>query len=263
MAKPLSSKWTGLNKALLATIYPVGPDGQPDRRTGSGTAVVAPPTDANIELSANWQSPFEQSGTENKIPAISAMLQSGTLQSYAETLFGKGADDGIKARLSQEIVEFSKNGQGRSGMTKLNSTQLFTGSPPVKITMTLHFRAFDNPTSEVSAPTNQLARWTLARQLAANGNLVQAVQNFVAGQGFLKSLLPSEAPQMVGLQFGEHTFSPMVIESMSMPLTVPRTSLGQPLNVAVQLVLATLTALDREDWSRALRGEPSRLFNNQ
>lgn len=179
----LASSWTGLNEALLGRIYPVEADGRP--RAGSPD-VAAPLTDATLELTANWQSPFEQSGAESRMPAISAMLQSGTLQSYAQLSFlGLGSDDGIRARLAQEVIEFSKNGQGRSGMTKMNSTQVFNGAAPAKISMTLHFRAFSEPTEEVSDPIDQLARWTLAKQLAANGSIVQAIQNFRQGQGFL------------------------------------------------------------------------------
>ncbi len=256
--KILSSKWGGLNRALLASIYPVTAQGEPD----AGPEVQAPPSDGNVELSANWQSPFENTGAESKIPAIAGMLQTGTLQSYVETLIGKGSDDGYIARIAQEIVEFSKEGQGRSGMTKLNSTQVFTGAGPVKIPLTLHFRAFDDPASEVLAPINQLAQWTLARQLAANGSLVQAIQNFRQGQGFLKSLLPSQSPQMVAFRFGGYLHAPMVIESMNMPINVPRSAKGQPLNVAVQLVLSTISAMDSNDWSRAQQGRPIQLFNN-
>ncbi len=258
MASILSSKWGGLNKSLLASIYPVSAQGTRE----PGPEVQSPLSEGNVELSANWQSPFENLGAESKIPAIAGMLQTGTLQSYAETLFGKGTDDGYRARLAQEITEFSREAQGRSGMTKLNSTQVFTGAPPIKIPLTLHFRAFDNPASEVQAPIDQLSRWSLARQLAANGSLVQAIQNFTQGQGFLKSLLPSQAPQLVALRYGGQLFSPMVIESMGRPLTVPRTAKGEPLNVAVQIVLATLTALDAGDWTRSLQGRPIQLFNN-
>ena len=259
----LSSKWSGLSPHLLATIYPVNQQGYP---LPDETSVVSPPTEGNIELTANWQSPFEQSGVENKAPFISQMLQSGTLQSYAETFLGKGSDEGggngWKARLSQDITDYSRDGQGRSGMTKLNSTQIFTGAAPIKIPLTLHFRAFDNPDAEVQAPIDQLARWTLARQLAPNGNLVQAIQNFTQGQGFLKSLLPSLSPQMVALRYGGYTFAPLVIESMSHPITVPRTSDGAMLHVAVQITLASLTALDAGDWTRARRSQPTQLFNN-
>lgn len=240
-------------------LYPVDATGE---RT-SGPEVQAPLSEGSIELAANWQSPFENTGAESKIPAVSAMLQTGTLQSYAETLFGNGTDQGYRARLAQEIAEFSREAQGRSGMTKLNSTQVFSGAPPLKLPLTLHFRAFDNPATEVQAPIDQLARWALATQLAANGSLVQAIQNFRQGQGFLKSLLPSQAPQLVALRYGGQLFSPMVIESMGRPLTVPRTAKGEPLNVTVQVVLASLTALDANDWTRSLQGRPTQLFNTR
>jgi hypothetical protein len=254
----LSSKWSGLNAELLASIFAVNFDGSP---VVDGVTVVAPPTDGTLELTANWQSPFEHMGAETKAPAIAAMLQTGTLQGAAETLLGKGSGDGLRDRLAREISDFSQAAQGRSGMTKLNSTQVFTGAAPIKIPLTLHFRAFDSPNAEVRQPIDQLARWTLARQLAANGSIVSAIQNFKQGQGLLKSLLPSQAPQMVALRFGGYTFAPLVIESMTMPMTVPRASDGEPVAVAVQLVLASLTALDAEDWARARRGEPIALFN--
>lgn len=254
----LTSKWTGLNEALIASVYAVGPDGF----AVDGPIVKAPITDGNIELTANWQSPFEQMGAETKAPAITAMLQSGTLQGLAETLLGKGTGDGLGARLSRELTEASQVAQGRTGLTKLNSTQVFTGAAPIKIPLTLHFRAFEDPVSEVRTPVDQLARWTLARRLAENGSLVSAVQAFRQGQGFLKALLPSEAPQMVALKYGGYTFSPLVIESLTQPFAVPRSSDGEPLNVAVQIVLASLTALDAGDWGLARNGLPTNLFNN-
>ncbi|MDO9092700.1 MAG: hypothetical protein Q7U99_08720 [Rubrivivax sp.] len=255
----MSSKWGGLSKSLLVSIFPVNAQG----RQEPGAEVQAPTTEGSIELTANWQSPFEQSGAESKIPAIMAMLQTGVLQSYAQPMLGKADDKGLVARLAQEVVDFSKDGAGRSGMTKLNSTQVFTGAAPIKIPLTLHFRAYDDPATEVQAPLDQLARWTLARKLAADGSIVTAIKSFNQGQGFLKSLLPSEAPQLIGLRIEGHTFAPLVIESMSRPITGPKAANGAPLNVAVQLQLSSLTALDADDWSRARRGEPTQLFNNR
>lgn len=256
----LSSKWDGLSKALIASIYPVTNAGLRDQ----GAEVQAPPTEAAVELTANWQSPFEQTGVESKAPAIMGMLQTGALASYAQALLGKASpsDTGILGRINNEIQEFGREGQGRSGMTKLNSTQIFTGSAPVKINLTLPFRAFDNPAREVQEPIDQLARWVLARKLEQNGGLAAAIQNFIQGQGFLKALLPSEAPQMVALKYAGYVWAPLVIESMSVPMTGPRTGQGGAVAVTVQLTLASLTALDQEDWSRARRGRPTRLFNN-
>lgn len=255
----LSSKWDGLNDSLIASIYPVDNRGVD---LAAGPVVKAPITDGTLELTANWQSPFEQMGAETKAPAITAMLQTGALQSIAETILGIGSETGLAARLASELSDFAREGQGRSGLTKMNSTQVFTGAAPIKLPVTLHFRAFDDPLTEVREPIDQLARWTLARQLAKDGSIVSAIKQFNAGQGFLKSLLPSQAPQLVALRYGGYTFSPLVIESMTQPFTVPRTSAGDPINVAVQLVLASLTALDAGDWTRARNGEPINLFNN-
>ena len=51
----LTSKWTGLHKSLLARIFSVKPNGLSD----DGPVVVGPLTDTNVELTANWQSPFD------------------------------------------------------------------------------------------------------------------------------------------------------------------------------------------------------------
>jgi hypothetical protein len=257
----LGSDWTGLAEVLLASIYPVDFTGKWD----GGPTVKSPPTDGNIELTGNWQSPFEHSGIEARAPVITAMLQSGALQSYAEGLLGK-ADPKDKAtlvgRLKTELVGASQATQGRTGLTKVNSTQIFSGAAPIKLPMTLHFRAFKNPAKEVQEPLDQLAKWVLSKKLAADGSIVAALKNFKLGQGFLASLLPSEAPQMVGLLYGGFTFAPLVLEAMSHPLTVPRSSKGEMLSVAVSITLATLTALDQDDWYRARNGQPTMLFNN-
>lgn len=260
----LSSKWTGLSEHLLATIFPVTANGSRD----AGPHVVAPPTDAILEATASWQSPFEGSGPESKAPAIMAMLQSGVPQSYVQSLAklqGNGPVGNFLADLvksgASAVTTFSKATQGRSGMTKLNSTQVFIGAPPVKLPMTLHFRAFDNPAAEVRAPVDQLWAWFLARKLAPDGAIVSAGKALSSGD-VLSALMPSEAPQMVGLRFGGFTFAPMVIESLSQPLTVSRGVDGEALHVAVNLTLATLTALDAYDWRRAREGKPTALFSN-
>lgn len=256
----IGSIWSGLNQNLLASIYPVDAQGSP---LVDDTTVVAPITDANLDMTANWQSPFEQAGADSKAPAIMSLLQQGGLESYVTTILGKGnPNGGLGAQISQIVTDFSRQAQGRTGMTKLNSTQIFTGSPPIKLPMTLHFRAFKNPKAEVQDPIDQLARWMLAQELAPGGALVEAIKALKDGQGLLKALLPSRAPQMVAFTHGGYTFSPMVIESISHPITVPRTKAGEMLHVAVTLTLATLTALDVGDWRRARSGQPTLLFNN-
>lgn len=247
----LSSKWGGLSRHLLASIFVVNHDGS---RAADGFEVRCPLTDASMEVVANWQSPFEHMGPESKMPSLTAMVQSGTLEPYATALLGKAADGdaGLGAKLSREITEFSRIGQGRTGMTKLNSTQVFNGAPPLKIQATAVFRAWKDPAVEVHAPIEALVRWSLAKKLAQSGGIAGALVALKEGQGFMKALLPSEAPPMVGFIYGGWGFSPMVIENIGMPLTVPRSKHGEMLSVSVSLTLATLTALDAGDWKNAI-----------
>lgn len=264
MARALSSKWGVLNDALLATIYTVTPQGQAVPAAERVT-IRGPITDGNIEIAANWQSPFEQSGADTKAPFLTGLLQSGSIESYIPALLGEGYEgqSGMAADIGRAARDFSREAQGRSAQTKLNSIMIFAGASPVKLPLTIYFRAFDDPQAEVQDCIDALAKLTLSRQLAQAGGLAEAIRNYRDGAGFLKTLLPSEAPQMVALKYGGYTLLPMVIESMTMPLTVPRDGRGRPLFVAVQLTLATLTALDREDWTRARRGQPIKLWNNQ
>lgn len=259
----LSSEWTGLSPHLLATIYPVNRQGL----AADGPEVVAPVTELTVEGTANWSSPFENSGTESKAPSITAMLQSGTLSTYtqlASNLKGSGPISDFLADLVKKganaVADFAKQAQGRSGMTKLNSTQIFSGAPPLRLPMTLHFRAYKSPIREVHAPVDQLWSWFLAGSLAPDSMIANAFKS--AGDA-LSTILPSSAPQMVGLRFGGFTFAPLVIESMSHPLAVERTFKGEALHIAVNLVLSSLTALDARDWRRAREGKPTRLSGNE
>jgi hypothetical protein len=58
----LSSDWGGLSPHLLAAFYPVAMERQGDtrsfRRVGD-IVVAAPISDASMEQTANWTSPFE------------------------------------------------------------------------------------------------------------------------------------------------------------------------------------------------------------
>lgn len=235
----------------------------------AGASVKSPLTEANIELTGNWQSAFENAGPESKAPTIMAMLQSGSLSSYLQAFFGRAdptsQNQGVLNGLLSQAENFAKSAQGRTGMSKLNSTQIFTGSAPVKIAGTLHFRAFDDPESEVRKPVDQLSQWALPKKLAASGSLVSLIESFKSANrandfNLVQALLPSEAPQMLGLRYGGYTFSPLVLESVGRPLTVPMTKRGEPLSISIPFTLASLTALDAGDWGRARQGLPTKLF---
>ncbi len=243
----LGSKWTGLNPVLLGTLYAVDRKGSPI----GGDEVVAPITGMSVEFSGNWQSPFEQMGPESRAPTIAAVAQSGMAGDLLTKLFG---DSGAES--AQKLV---KEMQGRSGVTKLNSTQIFAGAPPVKIPLTMHFRAHSDPDAEVMAPIDQLIRWVLSEEMAPHSAAVNFLEFMKGERGAIAALFPSRTPPMVGLRFRGTTYAPLVIESMPVPTDVPCDARGRPISAVIQMQLATLTALDQSDWLEARAGRPTKL----
>lgn len=256
-AKILSSKWDGLNTHLLAKFYPVKRADNNvdwvqsfDQRTLSaadnytvddGYEVWTPITDGSQEMSQNWNSPFEGAGAESKVPTISAMLQSGLLSSDVSALVDK-----ITAGGGDDVARLLGSATGRTGITKLNSTQVFSGMPPIKFSFTAHFRALIDPQTEVRDPISQLEQWSVPQYLASDGLLAGALKGGLKNLG-IATIYPSVSPQLLAMKYGDQTIMPIVIENVSKPFTVPRTSDGAALNVAVQITAATLTAIDRRD----------------
>jgi hypothetical protein len=258
----LSSHWKGLSKHLIAVFYPLKrlPDGSGwEQSSGTrelnakdkyivddGFEVRAPISDGNQEMTLNWNSPFEGTGAEAKAPALTAMLQSGTLNGtltaaaqWIGRQFGAGDVDAAAA------TGLLGRATGRTGITKLNSTQIFSGMPPIKLTMTLHFRALEDPVKEVRKPIMQLKQWALPQLLSADGLISGVIKG--NEDGYIEKIFPSISPQIIGMRYGDMTYEPMVIESISEPFTLPRSKDGVIVAQSIQITLATLTALDRRD----------------
>ncbi len=134
-------------------------------------------------------------------------------------------------------------------MTRLNSTQIFTGNSPTKFSMTCHFRALKDGVAEVRLPIQQLKEWAHPQMLAEDGFLGNAIKN-AGKQSLLQTIFPSVIPQIIGMRYGDSTFMPLVIESISEPFTNPRNEAGVMISSSVQITLATLTSLDRRDISK-------------
>lgn len=246
---PLSSLWDGLSPHLLATFYVVEPS-QDDmtvwhRSETDASEVVAPFTEANFEVDLTWQNSFENAGAESKAPALMAMLQSGSFQPVIDAVFGeKGQPTAAK------LSEYVSQAFGRTGITKLNSTQIFLGMPCYKITGTLLFRAWRDAVSEVEKPIDKLMSWALPQKLSPDGSIFsRAVQTTRGEMGYLDALMPSVAPLRIGMRYKNRNFYPLVIENISMPLTSPINSEGHFVNIELQITLSSLAAIDRDDWA--------------
>lgn len=235
--------WSGLSSHLVARIIQCDFDGKP---VADSSSVVGPITDSDINLTLNWQSPFENSGPESKAPALMAMIQSGQLGPVVNALEESGLGKVVPENIRDALKTNIKDLEGKTGITKLNSRQIFSGMPPMKFSFTLHLRALENATSEVLQPFTRLMQWALPQELAKDSTLTGVIKSG-SGKDIVNALFPSKAPITVALYYANESYAPMVIEGVSRPLEVERDGNGVPIYIAVQLTLATLTALDRKD----------------
>lgn len=232
------SLWDGLSPHLIARIYEVDNKGN----SMDGPVVYAPfGDDVQLDIELNWQSPFESAGADGAFPQLTAMIQSGAIESVAESVGLQGMS-GLAAE-----------SKGRSGMTKLNSTQIFNGAPPMRIQGELLFRAWNDPRKEVERPVDILMAWALPKKLAPEGTMVTAAAEFARSDDKTVSravelFLPSEVPSLLALTYKGRTYAPVVIERIGMPLSSPIDSNGQFTQMKLQVSIASLQAWDRLDW---------------
>lgn len=260
----LTSQWGSLHSSLICRFFPVrrmssgtgweqssGMNALTDTYTvDDGVEVHCAISDGHSDLSAGWHSPYENAGLEGK--SISSMLQSGAATSFAQVLSGLGLIKDNFGDLGQKAVDFLHDIEGRTSITKLNSTQIYSGSGPLKLTLTAHFRALIDPVSEVQEPISQLRQWALPQVLASDGLLANAVKSSGESKSgvarkAIETLYPSRTPQLIGMKYGDMILQPLCIESISETFTNPRSDKGVMVSSSVQITLSTLTALDRRD----------------
>ncbi len=225
MAKILTSLWGNLNPALIADFYEVDRNG---KRIGPDVIVQAPLSESNLSMTQNWQSPFENAGQSN-LPTLQQLLQSGSLAQFTEKL-------GVGGGVSKTISNF----EGKSTVTKLNSTQVWSGSAPAKWQITAVFRAWKDPKKEVENPVDQLAKWHLPKYLEDGGLILSALNN--------GTVFPSTVPSILAVKYKNHTYSPLVIESFDYPTNSQINSDGEYVELSVPMTLATLASIDVRDW---------------
>jgi hypothetical protein len=246
MADEYGSLWGSLHPTLIAVIAECDHQGQ---AKGGAEVRCVFVDEANLEATFNWQSPFEGAGPEARAPTLTAMLQSGTLQTLAERL---------SPSLGSALSGVTDAAQGRTGITKLNSTQVFSGMPPLKIQATILLRAWLSPKLEVEQPLDQLMGWALPQSLAAEGTMLTAIVDFIqsgdySGINAVETALPSSAPALVSLTYKGRTFAPLVIETIGIPLTSPSDESGHFVQIQIPITFSTLRALDKSDWAALKR----------
>mgnify|MGYP003603715558 CR=1 FL=1 len=216
--------------------------------------VVCPFVESSLEIQLGWHSPFENAGAESRAPALMAMLSSGALQAVIDAIMGnKGTSYSSQGGIADTLKEF----EGRSGITKTNSTQVFSGMPPLKLSGTALFRAWASTQTEVKQPIDKLISWALPVSLASNSTLLaEAVRAAKGEKSWIQALMPSISPIIVSIAVAGQVHCPMVIESVSMKLDKPIDQFGRFIEQELQITFCSLSAIDRGDWARINKTTP-------
>lgn len=266
--KTLGNVWRekGLNKNLVVTIRPVI-EGNVEGGQGQQTYNVdtSQPTvesifeEADFSIESQYSTPFESANPEGRLPNLMGMIQSGQINAAYYSLFAATSDPtgaaSVLADAGSAVGEVTGVGdmlsesegkleglKGRSNFTKLNSRQIFTSASSIRITGSLFFQAWADAKTEVEDALQQLQVWSSAAELSSQSLLVGGIKD-----GFSEAMFPSIIPPLVQLQYGGKTYSPMVVESVSAPITAPMTKNGDRIAVRVQVVFLSLTAWDAKN----------------
>lgn len=235
---PKESDWGLLSPMLLGKIALCDKEGT----ALGGPSVSGIAIDADITMESQYSSPFENSNPESRLPVLMGMLQGGDWVNTADKVFGKiGLSSGDGNPLSDAVKDKLKQLEGRSNFTKVNSTQIFVSSSPVRINIVLFFEAWANALHEVEHQIATLQQWTLPQKLSEE-SIIGALADDVS----LASLFPSEVPPFVSFLYAKKRYLPMLLETVSAPLVTPLDKNGN------RLVLETnITLVSRQAWDKS------------
>lgn len=234
---PLMTDWGTLNPLLLAKISLCDKSG----KAISGSPLVSGlAIDADMAIESQYNSPFENSNPESRLPTLMGTLQAGDWINTVDKVMGNlglgseggGLSDETKAKLNQL--------EGRSNFTKVNSTQIYVSSNSVRINLTIFFQAWVDARREVEHQIATLQQWALPAKLSEEtiiGNLAEEIS--------LTSLFPSEVPPFVSFTYGGKRYSPLLIENVNAPLVTPIDKNGNRIVLETTITLISRQAFDK------------------
>lgn len=209
-------------------------------------------------IESQWQTPFENSNPEHKLPTLMAGIQSGQILQSVGGVIASGAGvsketaDAVGSATSGiadivdpvagKLKDTLESLKGRTNLTKVNSEQVFLSTSPIQLNLTIFFMAIQDAREEVELKIAQLEKWALPTYLSTIG----VVEN-VAKEKSLKGLFPSVIPPYVSLTLNGKTYSPFIIQNVSSPLSAPIDTDGNRLNLQVTVTLISKTAWDATD----------------
>ncbi len=200
--------------------------------------------DGDKTMESQWQTPFENSNPELKMPMLMAGLQTGqtviSMGAAAPAILGDTALAVTKSAM-QPIADFVKSVQGHTNLNKVNTTQVFLSTASVRLNLSLFFIALSDAKIEVEEKIMRLESWAVPAKLSQGTVLTDVIEQGVAG------LFSGIIPPYISLTTHGKTYWPFIIESVSAPIVTPIDEHGNRLNLAVNLSLMSRTAWDADD----------------
>jgi len=200
--------------------------------------------DGDKTMESQWQTPFENSNPELKMPMLMAGLQTGqtviSMGAAAPAILGETALAVTKSAM-QPIADFVKSVQGHTNLNKVNTTQVFLSTASVRLNLSLFFIALSDAKIEVEEKIMRLESWAVPAKLSQGTVLTDVIEQGVAG------LFSGIIPPYISLTTHGKTYWPFILESVSAPIVTPIDEHGNRLNLAVNLSLMSRTAWDADD----------------
>ena len=216
--------------------------------------VEAVMTDGDFTVESQYQTPFENSNPENRLPNLLGMAQSGEATAALGRIAASqaGGAPELLQRIASTVSDVTGLGaaaraiggafeslQGKTNLTKINSTQVFVSTGSVRMSVTLFFMAFKDAKTEVEDQISLLQQWALPQELFGKGLLEGIVGDGLAG------LFPSTVPPFISIVYSGKSYKPFLIESVGVPIVGPIDRHGNRLTATV-----TLSLLSRQAWDK-------------
>ncbi|WP_346314258.1 hypothetical protein [Acinetobacter sp. CWB-B33] len=200
--------------------------------------------DGDKTMESQWQTPFENSNPELKMPMLMAGLQTGqtitSMGAAADSILGDTVSVAAKAAM-KPMADFIKSVQGHTNLNKVNTTQVFLSTASVRLNLSLFFIAFRNAKIEVEEKIMQLESWSVPVHLSQGTVLTDVSEQGAAG------LFSGVIPPYISLTTHGKTYWPFILESVSAPIVTPIDEDGNRLNLAVNISIVSRTAWDADD----------------
>lgn len=203
-------------------------------------------TEGEKTIESNYQTPFENSNPEHKMPTLMAALQTGELVEAIDNIVGgngvlQAAAD-VLDPVTGMLKNFAKSAEGKTNLTKINTTQVFVSTSSIRINLSLFLIALRDARIEVEEKIAQLEAWALPRYLSDRG-LAENVSTYGLAEGIFSGVVPP----FICINLHGKAYAPFVIESVTAPIDAPIDESGNRLSLAFSINLLSRAAWDASD----------------